>query len=171
MSIGVINESIFWFSCFLAGIAITMVYDIIRAVRRVVRHNGFFIALEDVVFWAFVSVLLFLLLYHMNNGTVRWFAVFGLFVGMCLYKKIFGDFLVSFMSTILSKVLYIVVRLVSTPLKLVKRGFSKGFRLLQSTSDRVKNKLTGNIKAVKIILCKRKKLKKGKEHESKILSE
>lgn len=171
MSTGVINESIFWFSCFLAGIAITMLYDVFRIIRRVIKHNGFFIALEDIIFWGIVSVLLFLLLYHMNNGTVRWFAVLGLFVGMCLYKKIFGDFLVTFMSTILQRILHIVVHLISTPLKLVKRGISKGFRLLQRTFHRVKNKLTAHIKAVKMVLCKRKKLKKGKEHESKILSE
>lgn len=170
MSIDVINECVFWFSCFLMGIIVTVLYDIFRIIRRVIPHNGFFIALEDMIFWAMVSVLLFLLLYHLNNGTVRWFAVLGLFVGMCFYKKIFGDLLVTFMSTILGGILHIVARLAAVPLKLVKRRFGKGFICLRGGLRRVKKKLTSNIKEVRIILCKRK-LKKGKKHESKILSE
>ena len=94
MSLEIMNESIFWIYCLLTGIAITIVYDGLRVVRRVIKHPYMVIALEDCLFWVFVSILLFLLLYHMNNGTLRWFAVFGLFAGMLLYKKIFGDFLV-----------------------------------------------------------------------------
>lgn len=110
MSLEIMNESIFWIYCFLTGIAITVVYDFLRIVRGVIRHPYAMIALEDIVFWMFVSVVLFLLLYHMNNGTLRWFAVFGLFVGMLFYKKIFGDYLVIFMSTILGRILHIVVK-------------------------------------------------------------
>ena len=69
-----------------------------------------------------------MLLYHMNNGTLRWFAIFGLLVGMLFYKKIFGDFLVIFMSTILGRILHLVVGVAAPPLKLVKSAFFKGFR-------------------------------------------
>ena len=94
MSAEIINESVFWLYCFSTGVAITIVYDVLRILRNVLKHPNALIALEDICFWAFVSVVLFLLLYHLNNGTVRWFAVFGLFAGMVFYKKIFGDLLV-----------------------------------------------------------------------------
>lgn len=166
MSVEIINESVFWCCCFLTGIAITIVYDLLRIARRVVRHPYLLVALEDVVFWIFVSGVLFLLLYHMNNGTVRWFAVFGLFVGMLFYKKIFGDFLVIFMSTILERILHLVVAVASPPLKLVKTTFFKGFRTMKGVLRRLKNKLTGNIKEVKIVLCKHKYKKKRNTYES-----
>ena len=88
MSLEIMNESVFWLYCFLTGIGITIVYDLLRIVRRVIVHPYIVVALEDILFWMFASVVLFLLLYHMNNGTVRWFAVFGLFAGMLFYKKI-----------------------------------------------------------------------------------
>lgn len=166
MSLEIMNESVFWLYCFLTGIAITIVYDLLRIVRRVIKHSYPVVALEDILFWMFVSVALFLLLYHMNNGTVRWFAVFGLFVGMLFYKKLFGDFLVIFMSTILGRILHLVVRVVMPPLKLVKSTFSKGFQLLKGAAVRSKNKLTGNIKEVKIVLCKHKNKKKRDIYES-----
>lgn len=166
MSLEILNESVFWLYCFLTGIAITMVYDLLRVIRRVVKHPYMVIAMEDIVFWMFVSVVLFLLLYHMNNGTLRWFAVFGLLAGMLFYKKIFGDFLVIFMSTILGRILHLVVRVAEPPLKLVKSAFFKGFQSFLLMGLRTKNKLTGNIKGVKIVLCKHRKTKKRDQHES-----
>ena len=166
MSAEIVNESVFWFYCFVTGVMITCVYDVFRVARRVIRHSYLFVALEDILFWIFVSVALFLLLYHMNNGTLRWFAVLGLFAGMYFYKKIFGDKLVIFMSTILGRILHLVVRVVMPPLKLVKATFSKGFQLLKGAAVRSKNKLTGNIKEVKIVLCKHKNKKKRDIYES-----
>ena len=44
------------------GVIITFVYDNIRVVRRVLRHNNFFISLEDLLFWiAFAMVALLFL--------------------------------------------------------------------------------------------------------------
>ena len=166
MSVSIINESIFWWYCFLTGIAITVVYDFLRIIRRVIPHLYVVVAFEDIVYWIFVSATLFLLLYHKNNGTLRWFAVFGLFIGMLFYKKIFGDFLVNFMSTILSRTLHLVVCVTKPPLNLVKTTFFKGFKGLMRCQRKVKNKLTGDIKEVKIVLCKHKNKKKRDYHES-----
>lgn len=160
------NESVFWLYCFLTGIGITIVYDLLRIVRRVIVHPYIVVALEDILFWMFASVVLFLLLYHMNNGTVRWFAVFGLFAGMLFYKKIFGDFLVIFMSTLLGRILHLVVKVFTPPLKVVKAVFFKGFHGLRGGILRSKNRLTGNIKEVKIVLCKHKNNKKRDDYES-----
>lgn len=165
MSPEIINESVFWFYCFVTGIAITMVYDLLRVLRNLIKHPYIAVACEDIVFWIFVSVVLFLLLYYLNNGTVRWFAVFGLFLGMFFYKKIFGDFLVNFMSTILGRILHLVVGTLSVPLKVVKSAFFKGFGWIKSGTERMKKKLTGNIKGVKIVLCKRKNRRERDTHE------
>lgn len=166
MSAEVVNESIFWLYCFLTGIIITVTYDILRVFRRIMTHPYGLVAIEDILFWMFVSVVLFLLLYHMNNGTLRWFAALGLFAGMYFYKKIFADSLVVFMSTIINYILHLVVRLITPPLKLVKCLFFKGFRTVRSRFLFVKNKLTGNIKRVKIVLCKHNKRKKRDSNES-----
>ena len=166
MSVAVVNESVFWLCCFLTGIAITVVYDLLRILRCVIKHSEPMIAVEDIAFWIFVSVVLFLLLYHMNNGSLRWFAVFGLFVGMLFYKKILGDSFVIFMSTIIKRILHLVVRLLSPPLKVVKCAFLKGFKALRASGRKIKNKLTGNIKKVKIVLCKHQKSEKRESDES-----
>ena len=77
-----------------------------------------------------------------------------------------GDFLVIFMSTIFGRILHIVVPAVIAPLKLVKGAFYKAFRVIRQRVAEVKKKLTGNIKEVKIVLCKHRKRKKRDTHET-----
>ena len=114
-------------------------------------RSGYFL-----VVLLFAGIVIFSLLYRMNAGTLRWFAVFGLATGMFLYKKIFRDFLVNFMSTVIRRILDIVVRILSIPLNFVKRPVLKGLRAIRSGRNRLKKKLTANIKEGKITLCKHK---------------
>lgn len=156
MSAEVIDQGIFWLFCFVTGVVITFIYDQIRIVRRVLPHGSVLVAIEDLLFWLFAGIVIFSLLYRMNAGTLRWFAVFGLATGMFLYKKIFRDFLVNFMSTVIRRILDIVVRILGIPLNFVKRPVIKGLRAIRSGRNRLKKKLTANIKEGKITLCKHK---------------
>ena len=147
-----IDQGIFWLFCFVTGAVITFIYDQIRIVRRVLPHGSVLVAIEDLLFWLFAGIVIFSLLYRMNAG----FAVFGLATGMFLYKKIFRDFLVNFMSTVIRRILDIVVRILSIPLNFVKRPVLKGLRAVKGRRNRLKKKLTANIKEGKITLCKHK---------------
>ena len=60
------------------------------------------------------------------------------------------------MSTIIRRILDIVVRILRVPLNFVKRPILKGLRALKSSKNRLKKKLTANIKEGKITLCKHK---------------
>ena len=87
MSPFIAREGAFWLDCVLLGIAMALVYDCLRVFRRVVPHAGFWISLEDLLYWAFVSFRFFGLLYSENNGSLRWFSVAGAFLGMALFEK------------------------------------------------------------------------------------
>ncbi|MCH5280345.1 MAG: spore cortex biosynthesis protein YabQ [Lachnospiraceae bacterium] len=177
MSGQIVSEGQFLFFCFLSGICITVVYDCFRIFRRVVRHGTFWIAVEDLVFWFGAAVFLFFMLYETNNGVIRWFSIAGAAVGMLIYKYTIGEHLVEIMSTLIKTIQDIVqrvLRFLFRPVKrLINRAFSKWRKLRKKIKKQVKKKLTGDIKKVKIILCKRKderkqkKLKKKKEQEAK----
>ncbi|MBQ1171697.1 MAG: spore cortex biosynthesis protein YabQ [Lachnospiraceae bacterium] len=172
MSEQILEESRFLLYCFFSGIVITMVYDVFRIFRRVFRHGNIWIALEDIVFWTGAGIFLFYMLYKTNNGIIRWFLVAGIALGMLVYKYSVGEYIVEIMSTILKKILDMVLRclgLIFRPFKtLIKRMFGKGKRKLKKFRKVLKKKLTGNIKKFKITLCKHKKgtCKRG-QHETK----
>lgn len=111
------NENIFLFYALLMGIFITFVYDILRIFRRVIPHGVLLVSLEDIGFWMYCGVKVFLLMYHESNGTLRWFAILGALVGMTLYKKTISSFFVKYVSLLLQKVLHIMGKIGKVILK------------------------------------------------------
>lgn len=163
MSGQIVSEGQFLFYCFLSGICITVAYDCLRIFRRVKRHGTVWVALEDLIFWFCAAIFLFYVLYETNNGVIRWFSIAGAAVGMLIYKYIIGEHLVEIMSTIIKRIQDVVSKFLKTLFRPIKRLYNrvsgklkKGKRKLKK---QIKKQLTGNIKKVKITLCKRKKQK------------
>ena len=141
MSIQIVEESRFFLYSMAIGVAISVLYDVFRIMRRVIRHNKMAVAIEDIIFWMITLFTIFLLLYDMSFGVLRWFSIAGVAIGMKIYKKILGEHLVEFMSTVLNWILDVVIHLI---LAVLKPFFW------------LKNKLTSKIKLVMITLCKHK---------------
>ena len=173
MSSEIINQIYFLICSVFTGIIITLVYDGIKIIREVIKHNGFFIALEDVLFWIFASLFLFMMLYRVNDGTVRWFSIAGSGVGMWIYKKAAGQYIVEIMSTIINKTLHLVFRFLSLVFSPIKWVVSKVFAVFRKIkkfiiigNDKLRKKLTHDIKKVKIVLCKRQQRQHSMEEGS-----
>lgn len=163
MSGQIVSEGQFLFYCFLSGICITVAYDCLRIFRRVKRHGTFWVALEDLFFWFGAAIFLFYVLYETNNGVIRWFSIAGAAVGMLVYKYAIGEHLVEIMSTIIKRIQHLVAKALKIVFRPVKRLFNRVLTKLKKgkrkIKKQVKKKLTGDIKKVKITLCKRKKPK------------
>ena len=161
MSQDIVNEVYFLAYSVIMGIAITFVYDFILIGRKIIRHNLFFISLEDFLFWAACAVAVFYMLYKENNGILRWFAVFGAALGMLLYKKIIGVRFVKLISVLIQKEIHIISKILGfifRPLGwLVKKtmGFCRflGGRA-KKTGRYMKKKLTWFKKVFKILVYK-----------------
>ncbi len=65
----------------LAGNMAYLIYSVLRVVRRIVKHNLFFVSLEDAMYWIGMGVYLFVQIYKTSNGTIRWYFVLGVFIG------------------------------------------------------------------------------------------
>lgn len=173
-----INHEIqFLLHSFLLGIVITFVYDNIRVLRRVLRHNAFWISLEDLVFWIAVAISIFLLHHRENNGVFRWFSILGALVGMVIYRKICSNFYIKNMTIALRKILHILYLFFATvfsPFYFVEKKIAEfGKKMGRKTRHAVslkKIRLTSYGKMIKMTLCKRKKKsgkKRRRKHEQK----
>lgn len=156
------DENLFMLYAFLMGIFITFVYDLLRIFRRVVSHNGFFVALEDLAFWGYCAVAVFWLMYHMSNGTLRWFAVMGALAGMLLYHKTLSGLLVKYVSLIVNKVKRIAgrfLRFLLTPVFAAGRAATKSAGKAAGGGKRmlafIKKRLTVFCKMVRMIMYKK----------------
>lgn len=156
------GDSVFLLHALLTGALITFVYDGFIILRRVIPHKSFVESLEDLIFWIFCAIYVFLWLYRESNGTLRWFAVAGALAGMIIYKKTISGILVKGLTWLLSKMLWVVGRVFAFLCRPVVFLWKRWCRLRQRLRLRrrkiqgnLKIWLKSNIKALKIRLSKR----------------
>lgn len=111
------------------------VYDILRVFRRLVRHSFFAVSAEDFLYWVFVGIEAFLFLYRENDGTIRWFVLAGIGLGMLIFSMGISRFGVPALSWFLSRVIGIplrffrrIIKKMLTPLVNLGRRFRRALR-------------------------------------------
>ena len=79
---------------FLCGFLLWFLYDALLILRRTWHHGAVLVAVEDILFWMVAAGMIFSMLYTYNYGSVRGYAVFGVFVGILLHGScVTGAFL------------------------------------------------------------------------------
>lgn len=81
MILGIEKELSVFLQAALAGNLVYLAYCVIRVVRRIIKHNLFWISVEDALFWIVTGFFLFLKIYQTSNGTIRWYFVLGVLAG------------------------------------------------------------------------------------------
>lgn len=162
MSQDIIREVTFFLHSVVMGVVITFVYDWLLIFRKLIKHNIFWISFEDSLFWLACGLGVFYMLYRENNGVLRWFTVLGAAVGMIFYKGLISKAFVQIMSTVIYKIMCLLFRIIQIVVKPLKWLFSRLFAIsnfvkkdLRKCQNFIKNKLTGFIKMLKMVLCKR----------------
>ena len=81
MILGIGKELSVFLQAVLAGNLIYLVYALIRVMRRLWKHNLFFVSLEDLIFWIGTGIYLFVRIYQTSDGIIRWYFVIGVLFG------------------------------------------------------------------------------------------
>ena len=66
---------------FLSGILLTVFYDVIRVIRRMIPHGIVWISLEDFVYGIVAGSWLFLKVCQVNDGIIRFYMILGIAAG------------------------------------------------------------------------------------------
>ena len=168
MNHAITMELQFFLISILWGAIVLFAYDGFRIIRRIIRHNGFFLAIEDLIFWMIAGLFIFSMIYRENNGVIRGFSVMGMAIGMVLYHYILSDFLVSFITKI--------IRALLRPFRFIIKKIKQLLHFLTSIGKRMVNFLFRRLKkcnkSVRIKLNNRKQkhnAKKKKRRSKKAL--
>ncbi len=78
------HEFKFLLWCLCCGAMLGTVYRILVVFRRLVRHHGFFVAVEDVIYWFLSAFVMFAVILVANDGAARWFSIAGMVAGMII---------------------------------------------------------------------------------------
>ena len=101
MPVSIPTEITFFLYSMLYGAAFFCVYDVLRCVRRIIIHNVFWIAVEDLLFWMAAGILLFLMIFDKNSGSLRGFFFLGLAAGALAWYFLFDHFLMAGLTGVL----------------------------------------------------------------------
>lgn len=77
-----VGASLFW------GVLLMFVYDFILVARQRFHHGKVWILLEDWLFWTVAALLVFQMIFALNNGIIRSFFVVAFVLGMYGYRKL-----------------------------------------------------------------------------------
>ena len=79
--LGIEKEVAVFMQSVLAGNIVCLVYCVLRVWRRIIRHNLFFVSVEDLIFWLAAALFLLIQLNRTNQGELRWYFVVGVIAG------------------------------------------------------------------------------------------
>ncbi len=96
----ILAEVNFFLASFLWGAFLFLVYDLFVITRKVIHHLKIMIAIEDIGFWITAGILIFRMMYQLNDGVIRYYAVVSLILGMKLYQVILSKPVVKIGSSI-----------------------------------------------------------------------
>lgn len=89
---------------FLMGIIIVFVYDILLVGREIIRRSVIWTAIEDFVYWLIAAICTFYIVYRINEGIPRGYAVVGLIIGAALFQWGIGRRMVELLTQIVINV-------------------------------------------------------------------
>ena len=155
------SENVFLLHAVIMGVFITFIYDILRIARRVFAHGEMLVSLEDLIFWIYCAIEVFLLMCRLSDGMLRWFAVLGALTGMFLYKKLVSPYFVKYISLLLCRIKELLGRILSFLLKPFRMVFRKARHILKKImgkmarrASRLKPKRKGILKKKLTLLLK-----------------
>ena len=164
MILSMSNQAVVFLTTVIVGALIGFIFDLFRILRMIISHkkNAFWIQLEDLVFWVFVSGLMFFVMFNQNYGEIRVYLIIGAFLGMLIYFCSVSRLFMAASAAIIAfvkKVLRVVFRIVSAPFIWMYGVLKIPFRLIANFFSKI-------ILKFKKILRKSKKYAKMKSRQT-----
>lgn len=113
---------------FALGIALALVYDFLRFLRKIIKTNDFIVNMQDIIFIIMSGGCMVCTAYFTNNGELRFYGVLGSVLGFVLYRKIVGRRLVDGMSLvwrIFCRGINLLIGAIMLPFRMIVRAVGK----------------------------------------------
>lgn len=91
-----LNRELILFACSIwQGAFLSMCYDLLRLLRRLIPHKGWLVSTEDFLYWMFASWYLLVSFYKENSGILRGYLFFGIALGALVWHQAFSRMVVN----------------------------------------------------------------------------
>ena len=171
MQYGAIEQIKFLVIIFLSGMLCGIVYDVIRARRKLLDLGNICVNVEDTIFCIFSGIVFLTVTFYLNSGVIRISGFFGIIFGEFIYFLLIRNRIRNLFIFIAKKtkdLFIIILKIILFPLKLFERLLRKPVHIAvwyvggRLRKVKYKFKLSGNkikkhIKLISIFARKRSK--------------
>lgn len=132
------NQAYLFLVFSLTGVAIGVLFDFFRILRRTIKTSNVITYVEDVLFWILTGLLVLYNIWYFNNGEIRIFMFLGIILGVLIYMSTLSNILIN----IFSKILQTIIRILEVPIKTILKIFKR----IMTTFTTIFTKFTKKIK-------------------------
>jgi len=129
-----VSRQAYVFLCTVAGgMAIALVYDIFRIIRKAVKTGSLLTYAEDLVYWVIAAAIMLVTIYYSNEGEIRGFLFVGTIIGVVLYSTLFSKFVMGsslFIINMTIKIVKTVMFVILYPFRFILRILAAPVRKL-----------------------------------------
>ena len=132
------NQAYLFLVFSMTGVAIGILFDFFRILRRSIKTSNFITYIEDVLFWILTGLLVLYNIWYFNNGEIRIYMFLGIIMGVLIYMSTLSNILIK----IFSKILQTIIKVIELPIKTIITFFSKIFTTIYTFSTKITKKFT-----------------------------
>ena len=135
-----------FFVFIISGIAIGIIFDVFRIIRRSFKISDLHTYIEDIIFGIILGFFLIFIFFIYNSGDVRFYMIVALLIGFLLYMLTISKYfikinvaIITFIKAALYKILHFILIPVKYIVNFLKKVFNKPFMLLIINIKRLKD--------------------------------
>ena len=109
------NQAYLFLVFSLTGVAIGILFDFFRILRRSIKTSNLVTYIQDILFWILTGIIVLNSIWYFNNGELRIFVFLGLIIGLLIYMTTLSSIIVK----IFTKLLVILINILKVPFKMI----------------------------------------------------
>ena len=121
------NQAYLFLVFSLTGVAIGILFDFFRILRRSIKTSNIITYMEDILFWILTGLLILYNIWYFNDGEIRIYMFIGIIMGLLVYMSTLSDILIK----IFTKILQTIIKLLELPFKAIISFFIKIFTIIR----------------------------------------
>ena len=115
------NQAYLFLVFSLTGVAIGILFDFFRILRRSIKTSNLVTYIQDILFWILTGIIVLYSIWYFNNGELRIFVFLGLIIGILIYMTTLSSIIIK----IFSKLLVFLINILKVPNKVLHMLISK----------------------------------------------
>ena len=147
----VINQANLFLIFTINGIAIGILFDIFRILRKSFKTSDIVTYMQDLLFWILTGFILLYSIFTFSNGEVRFYMFLGVFLGCLIYMILFSKYFINInvkIIKIIKKIVSIIFIPINLTIKFIKKLIIKPINFITINISKFKIKSQNKLKNV-----------------------